>query len=162
MAGTALALAAPSILFFVSGRYRAPLAPVLCVLAALGLHLLWTRGASRVVPLLVAQAVFVLSAWPVQLAVDSVDFEAELHYAVGGRLARLGDDAGAVEAWRRAVLRRPDYLEAGFNMGLALERLGRTDEAARTYEALLRWYPQEHLLRERLAQLHGSAREGGP
>lgn len=162
VAGSALVLAAPSILFFVSGRYRAPLAPVLCVMAALGLHLLWTRAASRAVPVGVALAVLALSVWPMRLAVDSVDFEAELHYAVGGRLARLGDDAGAVEAWRRAVLRRPDYLEAGFNMGLALERLGRTSEAAQAYESLLRWYPQEHLLQDRLARLHGAAREGGP
>jgi 4-amino-4-deoxy-L-arabinose transferase-like glycosyltransferase len=155
VAGAALMLAAPSILFFVSGRYRAPLAPVLCVLAALGLHLLWSRAASRAVPVGVALVVLVLSVWPVRLAVDSVDFAAELDYAVGGRLARLGNDAGAVEAWRRAVLRKPDYLEAGFNLGLALERLGRIDEAVRTYQALLRWYPREGLLRDRLAQLQG-------
>ncbi|HYH99037.1 MAG TPA: tetratricopeptide repeat protein, partial [Hyalangium sp.] len=156
VAGAALMLAAPSILFFVSGRYRAPLAPVLCVLGALGLHLLWSRAASRAVPVGVALVVLVLSVWPVRLAVDSVDFAAELDYAVGGRLARLGNDAGAVEAWRRAVLRKPNYLEAGFNLGLALERLGRVDEAVRTYQALLRWYPREGLLRDRLVQLQGS------
>ncbi len=97
-----------------------------------------------------------------RLAVDAVDFEAELHYAVGGRQARLGDDEAAVEAWRRAVLRKPDYLEAGYNLGLALERLGRTDEALRTYESLLRWYPRESLLRERLALVRGTARDDGP
>jgi tetratricopeptide (TPR) repeat protein len=133
VAGAAVMLAAPCLVFFVTGRYRAPLAPVLCVLAALGLQ-----------------------------GLDAVDFEAELHYAVSGRQARLGDDAAAVEAWRRAVARRPDYLEAGYNLGLALERLGRTGEAVRTYEALLRWYPREALLRERLARLQGSARGGGP
>ena len=162
LVGTVLVLAAPSIVFFVSGRYRAPLAPGLCVLAALGLQLLVSRASSRAVPVGVALAVLVLAVWPVRLAVDDVDFEAELHYAVGGRLARLGNDAGAVEAWRRAVSRKPDYLEAGFNLGLALERLGRTGEAVSAYEALQRWYPEERLLRERLAQLHGSAGGGGP
>jgi 4-amino-4-deoxy-L-arabinose transferase-like glycosyltransferase len=162
VAGAALMLAAPSILFFVSGRYRAPLAPVLCVLAALGLQTLWTRAASRAVPVGVALAVLVLSVWPVRLAVDRVDFEAELHYAVGGRLARLGDDGGAVKAWQQALSRRPDYLEAGFNLGLALERLGQPDAAIRTYQSLLRWYPGEPLLRDRLAQLQGSAHDGGP
>jgi tetratricopeptide (TPR) repeat protein len=163
VAGAGLMLAAPSILFFVSGRYRAPLAPVLCVLAALGSSVLMrSRGASRAVPVGVALAVLALSLWPVRLAVDTVNFEAELQYAVGGRLARLGDDAGAVEAWRRAVLRKPDYLEAGFNLGLALERLGRPEEAARTYQALLRWYPNEPLLRERLAQLRGAANGARP
>jgi Flp pilus assembly protein TadD len=95
----------------------------------------------------------------VRLAVDSVDFEAELHYAVGGRLARLGDDAGAVEAWRHAVLRKPDYLEAGFNLGLALERLGQPEEAARAYASLLRWYPREQLLHSQLARLREGSRE---
>jgi cytochrome c-type biogenesis protein CcmH/NrfG len=56
---------------------------------------------------------------------------------------------------RHAVLRKPDYLEAGYSLGLALERLGRTGEAARTYESLLRWYPREELLRERLASFRG-------
>jgi 4-amino-4-deoxy-L-arabinose transferase-like glycosyltransferase len=162
VAGAALMLAAPSVLFFVTGRYRAPLAPALCVLAALGLHALLSRASPRAVPAGVALAVLVLSVWPVRLAVDAIDFEAELHYVVGGRHARLGDDAAAVEAWRRAVLRRPDYLEAGYNLGLALERLGRGGEAARTYEALLRWHPREGLLRERLALLQGTARDGGP
>ncbi|HYO59525.1 glycosyltransferase family 39 protein [Archangium sp.] len=162
VAGAALMLAAPSVLFFVTGRYRAPLAPALCVLAALGLHALLSRASPRAVPAGVALAVLVLSVWPVRLAVDTLDFEAELHYAVGGRHARLGNDAAAVEAWRRAVLRKPDYLEAGYNLGLALERLGRTGEAARTYESLLRWYPREGLLRERLALLQGAARDGGP
>jgi 4-amino-4-deoxy-L-arabinose transferase-like glycosyltransferase len=162
VAGAALMLAAPSVLFFVSGRYRAPLAPVLCVLAALGLHALLSRAASRAVPVGVALAVLAVSVWPVRLAVDAVDFEAELHYAVGGRQARLGDDAAAVEAWRHAVRRKPDYLEAGFNLGLALERLGRTGEALQAYESLLRWYPREALLRERLAVMRGTARDGGP
>jgi 4-amino-4-deoxy-L-arabinose transferase-like glycosyltransferase len=163
VAGAALILAAPSIVFFVSGRYRAPLAPVLCVLAALGLLVLWeSRGASRVVPVGVALGVLGLSLWPVRLAVDGVNFEAELQYAVGGRRARLGDDAGAVEAWRLAVQRKPDYLEAGFNLGLALERLGRPEEAARAYQSLLRWYPSESLLRERLAQLRGAANGVSP
>lgn len=160
--GAALMLAAPSVLFFVSGRYRAPLAPALCVLAALGLHVLLSRASARVVPGVVALAVLMVSVWPARLAVDAVDFEAELHYAVGGRHARLGNDAAAVEAWRHAVELEPDYLEAGYNLGLALERLGRTGEASRTYESLLRWYPREALLRERLTLLRGTARDGGP
>jgi tetratricopeptide (TPR) repeat protein len=162
VAGAALMLAAPSVLFFVSGRYRAPLAPALCVLAALGLHALASRATSRAVPMGVALAMLGVSVWPVRLAVDAVDFEAELHYAVGGRHARLGDDAAAVEAWRHAVALEPDSLEAGYNLGLALERLGRTGEALQAYQSLLRWYPREALLRERLALLQGTARDGGP
>jgi tetratricopeptide (TPR) repeat protein len=109
-----------------------------------------------------ALAMLVLSVWPVRLAVDAVDFEAELHYAMGGRLARLGDDVGAVAAWHRAVLRKQDYLEAGFNLGLALERLGRPEEALQTYQALQRWHPLEPMLKERLARLQHEAEARGP
>ncbi|WP_434385586.1 tetratricopeptide repeat protein [Melittangium boletus] len=157
VAAAALVLALPSVVFFVTGRYRAPLAPVLCVLAALGVAALgrW-RGAARAAAGAGVLAVFLLAVWPVRLAVDAVDFEAELHYAVGGRHARLGDDGAAVDAWRRALARRPDYLEAGYNLGLALERLGRGDEARALYEALVRAHPHEALPRARLERLRGA------
>ena len=127
----ALALAAPCIVFFVTGRYRAPLAPALCVLAAV---LVAEAAARRLelasAPVVVALGAFVVAVWPVSLAVDRVDFRAEQHYVVGGRLARLGDEEGAVRVLYRALELRPDYLEAGVNLKLMLDRLGRHREAA--------------------------------
>jgi 4-amino-4-deoxy-L-arabinose transferase-like glycosyltransferase len=136
----AVALALSPIAFFVTGRYRTPLAPLLCILAAVGLAELVTH-ARRWPAMLAAVALLVVSAWPVQLAVDSIDFEAEMHYVVGGRRARLGNDEGAVESWDRALATRPDYLEAGFNKALALERLGRHRDAALAYEAVIEHNP---------------------
>jgi tetratricopeptide (TPR) repeat protein len=138
----ALALAAPCIVFFVTGRYRAPLAPVLSMLSAIGAaELLAPRVKPSWAPLALGLGALSLSVWPVRLMVDRVNFRAELEYAAGGRQARLGDDEGAVGAWRRALAIRPDYLEAGYNLGLALERLGRHREAAEAYGAVLARHP---------------------
>ena len=140
--GVALALAAPSVVFFVTGRYRAPLAPALAVLAAVALaEVPALRGRAALPPVLAALCGLVLAVWPVELAVDHVNFRAELHYAVGGRRARLGDDAGAVDAWRRALDSQPDYPEAGCNLGLALGRLGRHAEALQAFDAVLALHP---------------------
>jgi 4-amino-4-deoxy-L-arabinose transferase-like glycosyltransferase len=138
----AVALAAPCIVFFVTGRYRAPLAPVLCVLAAV----LVAEAAERRLelssaPVLAALGALVIGVWPVSLAVDRVDFRAEQHYVVGGRLARLGDEEGAVRVLYRALELRPDYLEAGVNLGVMLDKLGRHSEAASVLERVRAAHP---------------------
>ncbi|MFT3772721.1 MAG: tetratricopeptide repeat protein [Minicystis sp.] len=139
---SALALAAPSIVFFVTGRYRAPLAPALCVLAAIGLvELLAPRVKPAWAPLAAGLAALGLAVWPARLAVDRVNFRAETHYAIGGRLARLGDDEGALRALERAIAARPDYLEAAYNHAVILDRLQRHQEAVKAYERILRQNP---------------------
>jgi tetratricopeptide (TPR) repeat protein len=134
------ALALSPVVFFVTGRYRTPLAPLLCILAAAGIVELLARP-RRWLSAGIAAAVLIVSAWPARLAVDAIDFESEMYFAVGGRRARLGDDAGAVAAWERALSKKPDYLEAGFNRALALERMGRMGDAAAGYAAVLRYHP---------------------
>ena len=57
-------------------------------------------------------------------------------------LARLEYDeehyAAAVDGFRRALALDPEYLKAHDNMGLALDALGRYDEAIKSYEEALR------------------------
>ena len=72
-----------------------------------------------------------------------------MSFVIGGRRARLHDDEGAVAAWGRALAKRPDYLEAGYNRALALERLGRMRDAVTAYEAVLRYHPSHHDARVR-------------
>jgi tetratricopeptide (TPR) repeat protein len=141
VAAATAALASVPALFFVTGRYRAPFAPLVCILAALGAKALWESRGRLPREALASAAVLAVAAWPVHLSVDDVDFEAEMDFAAGGRRARLGDDLGAVAALERAVARRPDFIEARFNLGLALERLGRLDSAAECYDAILRVSP---------------------
>ncbi|APR80888.1 Putative O-linked GlcNAc transferase-putative TPR-containing transmembrane protein [Minicystis rosea] len=142
LVATAVALAAPSVMFFVTGRYRAPLAPALCVLGAV---FLVEAAAPRVkpawAPIAAALVGLGLAVMPVKLAVDRVNFRAETHYAVGGRLARLGDDEGAKKALEQALAARPDYLEAAYNLALTLERLQQYPEAVKAYDRILRRNP---------------------
>jgi tetratricopeptide (TPR) repeat protein len=149
---SAIALALPLIVFFVTGRYRAPLWPMACILAAIGALSLrpdQPRKQTRA-PGIAAAIAFLIAVWPVHLRVDDIDFEAEMHYALAGRRARRGDEAGAVEALRGAVTRRPSYLEAGFNLGLLLERRGHPDEAANAYREVLAHHPSDVATRLRL------------
>lgn len=82
---TALLLAVTPLVFFVTGRYRAPMAPMLCVTAAIGWAALVAR--SRL-PSALAIATFVLAIAPVQVATDTIDFDAETRTAVDARRAR--------------------------------------------------------------------------
>lgn len=58
---------------------------------------------------------------------------ADLAMNDGVALARLGDDAGAVEAYRRAVENRGAPLEAYAWLGNSLYRTGKRDEAVKAY-----------------------------
>jgi 4-amino-4-deoxy-L-arabinose transferase-like glycosyltransferase len=152
-----LCLAAVPVVFFVTGRYRVQFAPELAVLAALGAQKLWQEWADRRREALAALFVLVLGVWPVQLPIDEVPFEAEMYYVIGGRRARLRDDPGAVKAWEKAVSLRPGYLEAGFNLGLAFERLGEPMAAANAYRDVLRFHPNHAATLQRLHGVESAA-----
>jgi len=53
----------------------------------------------------------------------------------------MGDAAEAAELYGRAVRRRPDFVEAHYNLGNALHALGRDVEAAEAYRHVLRLAP---------------------
>jgi predicted O-linked N-acetylglucosamine transferase (SPINDLY family) len=52
-------------------------------------------------------------------------------------LSDLGDNAGAEQAYRDAIERNPNFIEARLNLGTLLERMGRPDEALATWQAIL-------------------------
>ena len=77
---------------------------------------------------------------PVSLGIDDFQFEANprLNYYLGRALEALGKTAEAKAAWERAIQGveqlsgdRDSWNSENFHMVLALERLGRKDEAAR-------------------------------
>jgi 4-amino-4-deoxy-L-arabinose transferase-like glycosyltransferase len=153
VAVSTLFMAAVPVLFFVTGRYRAELAPELAILAALGAQSLHEKWSRRRPERVAAAVVLGISVLPIHLPVDDVPFEAEMYYVIGGRRARLGDDSGAVDAWRQALAKRPDYLEAGFNLGLAYERLGDLRAAQSTFESVLAHHPDNAATRQELRAL---------
>jgi len=70
-----------------------------------------------------------------------------LLFRYGVARAQLGDTAAAVEAYQRAVQKRPGFGEAWLNLGSALKDLGRLEEAAeasRQAVALRPALPQAH------------------
>ncbi len=59
---------------------------------------------------------------------------AEMHYALASIYHRSGRYHDAVEEYRKALERDPEYHEAYFNLGLVYEKLGAIDLAVETYE----------------------------
>ncbi len=143
-----LALASMPVLFFVTGRYRTAMASGLAVLAVLGARALWLDRRAAWREALAAVIVLVFAVWPAPRLEDEVNYEAEMYYAVGGRRARLGDDAGAVGSWKQAIALRPDYLEAHFNLGLAYVRAERWELAARAFRTVVQLDPGNEMARE--------------
>ncbi len=66
---------------------------------------------------------------------------AKAAYSYGSLRAARGDDAGAIEAYDRAIAVFPAYSEAYHNRGNALVRLGRREEAIASYQECLRFDP---------------------
>lgn len=170
-----LALAAGPVIFLVAGRYRLPMIPGLLVLGGIALDTFVAparddadaastkdRGAevpgarrtarTTTVAIAAAVAAFALTLVPAHLAVDAIDFEAEMWFVVGGRRERLGDTEGAIASYRHALERRPNYTEAGYNLGVLLEKKDRSSEAVEVYRGLLRAQPGMFGVRYRLIQ----------
>ncbi|MBK1659053.1 O-linked N-acetylglucosamine transferase, SPINDLY family protein [Paracraurococcus ruber] len=55
-------------------------------------------------------------------------------FNLGVRLAMLGDRAGAADAYRQALLAKPDLWQAAVNLGLSLEALGDGDGALAAWQ----------------------------
>jgi tetratricopeptide (TPR) repeat protein len=70
------------------------------------------------------------------------DLLAEAHYARGGALASKNEFATAADHFRAAVELRPDHDRARNNLGVALMRQGKTDEAIRWFEEAVQGDPK--------------------
>ncbi len=78
---------------------------------------------------------------------------AALHYNLGGTLFGMGRFAGAETAFRMALARDPDHLEARYFLGLTLRELGRSTEALHEMGTVLRSDPSDRLRREAREQI---------
>lgn len=143
-AALALALFASYLPFFVAGRYRAPLLPVLWLFAACGLQHLWSlRHAART-----GQALAWLGAALALLALAQVrwvDYRPDpgrYYFQAGDACRRLGDTDGAIAAFRRAVAAAPDSAEAHNSLGALLLQQGDPAMALASLQSALRVAPQ--------------------
>lgn len=132
-------------LFFVCGRFRAPVTPVLCVPAAF--FLVEALGGIRrrpTAPILASLAVFAAAAWFI-----NADFHhlfkrhtfAESYLRLGIVNAAAGRSVQAETAYRSAIAADPRFAEGHNNLGVLLMQQGRTTEALSEFEAALKINP---------------------
>ena len=138
-----LGYAATVSVFFVFGRYRFPLVPILLLFAAAGvLHaraLLRAGRARALAPAAVAAVCAALVAnWPL---VTRDEVTAITYYNLGGNAAEAHDDARAMQFLRTAVTRRPGFAQAHQQLGAALFRQGDVAAAAAEFGTAVRLNP---------------------
>ncbi|MFH1690919.1 MAG: tetratricopeptide repeat protein [Candidatus Eisenbacteria bacterium] len=128
--------------FFITGRYRLAVVPVLLVGAGYAVESLWRAVLVKDLRTLAVAAVTV-GVLAVSVGVDTIEFGvAAMHNAVGMYLGRQGDMAGAAEEFEKAVKENPDDLSARHNLGLALLELKRFDEAAGHFGHAVKRHPR--------------------
>ncbi len=129
--------------FFILGRYRLPLVPVLVPFAAFGVVRLvdWVRcgqwrqlfgGVAVTVPLIV------ICHWPVH---DEARLDALAAMNAGVALAQMGEVEEAMGLFEDAVAAHPTSVEANHNLALALAVQGRFAEAVPYYRRVLEAAP---------------------
>jgi len=125
--------------FYVLGRYRYPLAPLLIPFAAAGCVGLWDRlrgGDLRrlLLPTAVAAGVAVIVNWPVH---DERKLNAMARMNVGVALAEAGELPAAESYFRRALADHPQSAEGHNNLAQALALRGDFTGAIGHYQAAL-------------------------
>ncbi len=174
--GMLLGYAAALILVFIASRYRAPLVPLLCILAANGL--MWMGAMVRqrnwrsLVP---ASAIFVgmtlLATLPGPFVQEKNNLQGELHYGVGWNYYQLENWSEAEKEFRQAVLLDETLPEAHNFLALVLTRQELWDEAMHHFDLAVQLNPDYSdavsnlkLCRSKRAEAHyrqGRAMEAG-
>jgi len=116
--------------FVVCSRYRLVLAVPLCILAAVGLGLLWKeRGWRRRVLVGLAAGALMGINRPVHAVTDGLDWEAEQQILLGLQSARRGDLQAAETHYRQAVSLQSGNARAWHALGLLYRQRGELGRA---------------------------------
>jgi len=134
------------VLVFVSARYRAPLVPMLAVLAGHGLVEAWRAVRERrtrriAIATAVVLAVALVGTVPGPFAQEEVDLAAELHFGVGWNRYREQDWTEAAHHLRRAVELDRSLPAARNFLGITLANLGELEEAVAHFAEAVRLKP---------------------
>lgn len=143
-AALALALFASYLPFFVAGRYRAPLLPILWLFASEGLrHLLALRRAPHRGPALawLGAALGLLALAHVRTTAYQPN-PGRYHFQTGDAHRRLGDHDAAIAAFRRAIAQAPDSAEAHNSLGALLLQRGEANGALASLQRAVQASPQ--------------------
>ena len=151
------AYSASLLLFFITGRYRLPLVPLLLLFAGYALVWLVEQRRDRQWRLLGIGLAFVLLlgiAANAGLRPADPLADAEIHFDLGRVQAQRGQYAAAVRSFGTAVQFDPNYLRARHNLGAALAAMKRYDEAEAVYRQALAQAPDDRGLHLNLAALY--------
>jgi tetratricopeptide (TPR) repeat protein len=150
-----LALALSVIAFYVFGRYRFPLVPMLALFAGAGL-VRWVSlyKERRFRPLVVAMIVLLLTGVIVNWPLYGINGPGPGGYNnLANAYQKQGKVNEAIETARNAIQSQPTYGIAHYNLGNLYASRGRMDLAQRHYEEALRLYPNYADARSNLGQL---------
>jgi tetratricopeptide (TPR) repeat protein len=86
----------------------------------------------------------------------------ETHYALGEEMAFDGQAAEARKELEQVTRMRPEYAPAHLNLGVALQQLGREQDARTQFEETLRLEPVNKLAAQYLEALRAKRGEGRP
>jgi len=138
-----VSLAASVAVFYVFGRYRYPLVPLLTLFAGAGIvesYRLFRQRAWRALapPVVLALAIATLINWPLQKVSGA---GAAGYNNLANALAKQGKVNDAIRAAEQALKVQPDYGIAHYNLGNLYMQTGRPDLARRHFEEALRLLP---------------------
>ena len=151
------AYSASLLVFFITGRYRLPVVPMLLLFAGYTLIWLVQQGQDRQWRSLgIGLAFVVLLGVAANAGLRPADplADAEIHFDLGRVQAQRGQYAAAVRSFGTAVQLDPAYLRAHHNLGAALAAMRRYGEAEAVYRQALAQAPDDRGLHLNLAALY--------
>ena len=140
------------ILFFVTGRYRLPVVPVLLLFAAHGLTTIFYLRGSRLV---LAGALVLLLLLGTNRGVGAMHSEGDAYqrFYTGVAFQEQGMVANALREYRSAVELDPSHEEALFAMATLYAKRRRHDDSIGVCRQLLDYYPDRDDIRLLLADM---------
>ncbi|MHC4155953.1 MAG: tetratricopeptide repeat protein [Planctomycetota bacterium] len=139
----------PIILTHVKTRYRAPMIPVLSILAASGCFYLvrstigrkWLGVAGAIC---LGVVTVILCSLPGPFVAEKLDYEAELYFNVGRTLQDTGKIEEAIKNYTQALKLKPNYGDVHVCLGIILSAGGKSEEAIKHYEKAVESDPKDH------------------
>lgn len=152
----AVVYAASVIAFFVTGRYRAPVVPILLVFAGVGAEAL-LRGASfSRGQLLTLVAAFLVTGLVANAGLPSMpmEFNSDAHSDLGYTHQGNGDPAAARRQYERALELDPSNFEARNNLAGLLSEAGEWTPAVLHLREILEAYPDDQKVLANLGRIY--------
>jgi len=139
--------------FFFSSRFRLPVMPFFCLLAAAGLAWVWQQGRRQLIRFIAAVVLLVGLGWlsfhppvayPDTWSVQSLVSRGLLQFS-------KGEMPAALESFRLAAEIQPDFPEVKLNLGATFLKMGQVDSAEVLFQREIRTHPDRFKTYQNLA-----------